>query len=287
MATKSTSMTELAVSSFTQTREFRKTNEAIGLRVTEGNLTLLKRKIFNVMMYHAQRMKLTGTNSPIKTSTSDKYFWIPLSELARDAAYDSKDMEFLKEQLEGLQDIKLLMENDRQWTSERLVSSVTLINPKGLKNKNKNSGQVWLGYSFPPEVHELVMTPGESTRLNIIYQGLLRSGTALALYEICRRFATNPAKVTYTHTYEHLYNVLTGNAVSADDLPPYKYFKRDVIKPAIAQINALTDIAIKLIEDKDGTRKVKYLQFKVQQNYFKPLLYVPYAPCRYEHYLLT
>ena len=264
MATKSKIKSTLAVVNSNEAREFRKTNEAIGLRVKEGNLTLLKRKVFNVMMYHAQQVKLPGVNAPIKTATSDKYFWIPLSELAKNAAYDSKDTEFLKEQLEGLQDIKLLMENDRQWTSERLVSSVTLVNPEGLKNNNKNSGQVWFGYAFPPEVHELVMVPGEYTRLNIIYQGLLRSGTALALYEICRRFATNPSKVTYSDTYEHWYNVLTGNAVVTDELPPYKYFKRDVIKPAVAQINTLTDIEIELIEDKNGTRKVQFLQFRVE-----------------------
>lgn len=51
-----------------------------------------------------------------------------LSELAKDASYDSKDTEFLKLQLEELQNIKLLIENETQWTSERLVSSVTLVN---------------------------------------------------------------------------------------------------------------------------------------------------------------
>lgn len=264
MATKSKSKPNIAVVSPNETKEFRKTNEAIGMRVTEGELTLLKRKLFNVMMYHAQQMKTPGLNAPLSNATSHKYFWIPLSELAKDAAYDSKDTKFLKEQLEGLQDIKLMMENDRQWTSERLVSSVTLVNPDGLKNNNKHAGQVWFGFTFPPEVHELVMVPGEYTRLNIIYQGLLRSGTALALYEICRRFATNPSKLTYSNTYEHWYNVLTGNAVDEENLPLYKYFKRDVLKPAISQINSLTDISIELIEDKNGTRKVKFLQFKVE-----------------------
>lgn len=42
-------------------------------------------------------------------------FWIPLSDLARDAAYDSKDVQYLKRQLEDMQNIKLLMEDERQW----------------------------------------------------------------------------------------------------------------------------------------------------------------------------
>jgi hypothetical protein len=225
------------------------------------------------MMYHAQELKTPGINAPIDTPAAKKYFWIPLSDLARDAAYDSKDTEFLKKQLEELQNIKLLMENERQWTSERLVSSVTLVNPQGFK---KHSGQVWFGFAFPPEVHELVMAPGTYTRFSIFYQGLLRSGSALALYEICRRYATNPSKLTLIETYDHWYGVLTGNPVSREEPPPYKYFKRDVIKTAIAEINALTDIQVELIEHKNG-RRVERLQFRVEHTK-QPQLGFPAAP---------
>lgn len=255
------------------TREFRKTNDAIGLRVREGRLSLLTRKIFNVMMYHAQELKTPGRSAPIDTPVAKKYFWIPLSDLARDAAYDSRDTEFLKQQLEELQNIKLLMENERQWTSERLVASVTLVNPLGFK---KHAGQVWLGYAFPPEVHELVMAPGTYTRLSIFYQGLLRSGSALALYEVCRRYATNPSKMTLVDDYGHWYAMLTGNPLPAEALPAYKYFKRDVIKPAIAEINTLTDIQVELVEHKNG-RRVERLQFRVEKTK-QPQLDLPASP---------
>jgi hypothetical protein len=254
-------------------KQFRKTNEAIGLRVVEGNLSLLSRKVFNVMMYHAQEMKEPGLNAPIDTPAAKKYFWIPLSDLARDAAYDSKDVQYLKQQLEDMQNIKLLMENERQWTSERLVSSVTLVNPEGF---NKHSGQVWFGFAFPPEVHEQVMAPSTYTRLSIVYQSSLKSGSALALYEICRRYATNPSKVTFIQSYEHWYGVITGNPISAAAPPVYKYFKRDTLKPAIAEINALTDINIELVEHKNG-RRVEKLQFRVEQN-LQPQLEFPAPP---------
>lgn len=254
--------------------EFRKANEAIGLRVVEGKLTLLIRKVFNVLMFHAQQLKVPGQNAPIDTAAAKKYFWIPLSELARDSAYDSKDTEFFKEQLEEMQNIKLLMENDRQWTSERLIASVSLVNPKGFKSR---SGQVWFGFAFPPEVHENVMAPGTYTKLSILYQGMLRSGAALALYEICRRYATNPSKVTHVDTYEHWYGTLTGNPIpESGALPEYKYFKRDVIKQAMAEVNSLTDIEVELIEHKKG-RKVERLQFRVQQTK-QPQLDFPSPP---------
>ncbi len=47
--------------------EFRKTNEAIGLRVSEGRLSLLSRKTFNLMVYHAQKLGVPGQNAPIDT----------------------------------------------------------------------------------------------------------------------------------------------------------------------------------------------------------------------------
>jgi len=262
MATRKNKNANLVVVESGDLKQFRKTNEAIGLRVVEGSLSLLSRKVFNVMMYHAQEMKEPGRNAPINTPAARKYFWIPLSDLARDAAYDSKDVQYLKQQLEAMQNIKLLMENERQWTSERLVSSVTLVNPEGF---NKHSGQVWFGYAFPPEVHEQVMAPSTYTRLSIVYQSSLKSGSALALYEICRRYATNPSRMTFIQTYEHWYGVITGNPVSADSLPEYKYFKRDTLKPAVAEINTLTDINIELIEHKNG-RRVENLQFRVLEN---------------------
>lgn len=254
-------------------RQFRKHNDAIGLRVVEGSLTLLTRKVFNILIYHAQEQKETGLNAPIDTPTARKYFWIPLSELARDAAYDSKDTQHLKEQLQSLTDIKLVMENDRQWTSERLVSSISIVNPDGLK---KNTGRVWIGYAFPPEMHEQVMQPSTYTRLSIVYQSSLKSSSALALYEVCRRYATNPSKLTFSESYPFWFGVLTGNPVTEESLPEFKYFKRDTLKPAIAEVNQLTDITVELITHRNG-RKIDQLQFRVEMNK-QPQLEFPAPP---------
>lgn len=237
--------------------EFRKTNEAIGLRLREGKLTLLPRKLFNVMVYKAQNTTL-GANAPIETEVNSKYYWIPLSDVARDASYDSKDTELLKHQLDEMLNIKVVREDEHEWTSERLIASIKFVNPEGLK---KHGGVVWLGYAFPPEVHDLVTNPATYTKLSIYYQGMLRSGPALALYEICRRYATNPSHLTSVNDYNYWHGVLTGNPIT-EDPPEYKYFKRDVLKPAISEVNSMTDIEVELIEHKVG-RKVQRLQFSV------------------------
>jgi len=247
-----------ADSAGSELKEFRKTNEAIGLRVSEGRLSLLSRKIFNVMVYHAQRIRNKGENAPIDSEAAKNYYWIPLAELARDAAYDSRDTELFKEQVQELQNIRIFSEDAIQWTSERLVSSVKLVNPRGLK---KQGGMLWFGFAFPPEVESMVMAPGSYTKLSVYYQALLRSGASLALYEICRRYATNPSKLTNRAEWAWWYGALTGNPVS-DAIPEYKYFKRDVLKYAVSEINMVTDINVELIEHKQG-RRVGSLQFRV------------------------
>lgn len=239
--------------------EFRKTNDAIGFRVTEGRLTLLMRKLLNVMMFHAQQLRVPGQNAPIQTPTSGKYFWIPLGDAVRDAAYDSKDTTLLKSQLNELQNVRVQMEDSRQWTSEVLLSSVTFVNPDGLNNRTP----VWMGFAFPPELHELVTNPSRYTRFSLVYQGFFKSGAALSLYEICRQYATNPSKLTFSESPEDWHARLSGGPVSGEPML-YKYFKRDVLRPAIAEINALTDIQIELIEHKVGLR-VQKIQFRVER----------------------
>lgn len=252
--------------------DFRKSNDAIGLRITEGRLTLLSRKLFNIMVAHAQDLKTPGQNAPLDTEAAKKYFWVPLSDIAHDADYASNDTELLKGTLEEFMNIKIHLSDERQWTSERLISSVKIVNTSGLGNRG---GTVWFGYAFPPEVSELVMSPKAYTKLSIYYQGLIRSGSTLALYEVCRRYATNPSHVTGVHTYDYWYGVLTGNPVR-DEPPPYKYFKRDILKSSIAEINSITDIDVELIEHKNG-RKVESLQFRVDMKR-QPSLDFPAQP---------
>lgn len=251
-------------------QEFRKSNDAIAIRLSQGRLSLLSRKIFNVLVFHAQTGRGKGVGAPTKSETSDSFFWISLSDLARDARYDSNDMKIFKEQVQELQDFRIVGEDATQWVSERLLASIKLLNPHGLGSRK---GQVTIGYAFPPEVERMVMEPNSYTKISIYYQGLLRRAASLALYEICRRYATNPSKVTMRKTPDWWFHVLTGSAIT-EEAPDYRYFKRDTIKPAISEINAITDIEVELIEHTQG-RKVIELQFSVIQKKQTPLFLEP------------
>ena len=241
--------------------EFRKANDSIGLRVVEGQFSLLSRKLYNVFISTAQKQQRPGTNAPIDEPSAESYFWIALQDVVKDTRYNSNDYETLKEHANELQNIRVAAESEKMWTSERLLSGVKIYNSKGLKSKG---GTVWLGFSFPPEVMQMVLKPTIYTKFSLWYQTQLRTASSLALYEICRRYASSPSHLTHRDNWNRWYYTVTGTATSDASTPEYKYFKRDHLMKSIAEINAITDIEVELIEFRDG-RKVIDIQFKVYQ----------------------
>lgn len=241
--------------------EFRKANDSIGLRVVEGQFSLLSRKLYNVFISTAQKQQRPGTNAPIDEPSAESYFWIALQDVVKDTRYNSNDYETLKEHANELQNIRVAAESEKMWTSERLLSGVKIYNSKGLKSKG---GTVWLGFSFPPEVMQMVLKPTIYTKFSLWYQTQLRTASSLALYEICRRYASSPSHLTHRDNWNRWYYTVTGSATSDASTPEYKYFKRDHLMKSIAEINAITDIEVELLEFRDG-RKVIDIQFKVFQ----------------------
>lgn len=239
--------------------EFRKANDSIGLRVVEGQFSLLSRKLYNVFISTAQKQQRPGVNAPIDEPSAESYFWIALQDVVKDTRYNSNDYETLKEHANELQNIRVAAESEKMWTSERLLSGVKIYNSKGLKNKG---GTVWLGFSFPPEVMQMVLKPTIYTKFSLWYQTQMRTASSLALYEICRRYASSPSHLTHRDHWNRWYYTVTGTASSDTNVPEYKYFKRDHVLKSIAEINAITDIEVELLEFRDG-RKVIDLQFKV------------------------
>lgn len=257
MTEKKTEITETGRKS-----EFRKTNEIIGIRISQGRLSLLSRKIFNVFVYSAQQSGVPGKFVPSTDKLDTNYFWISMRDLKNLASYNSKDYKLLKEHISELQDVKIVFEDEKSWVSERLVASVRLLNKDGLESK---SGHAWVGFVFPPALHDRIMNLDTSyTRLSLYYQAQLKSGPALSLYEITKRYVTNPSKKTRVEPWEWWFEALTGLPVSTRKTE-YRYFKRDTLLPAIAEVNAVTDVHVTLIENKQG-RSVHTLQFEVKHS---------------------
>lgn len=237
-------------------QEFRKANEIIAPRVARGGtLSLLGRKVFNVLLYHTQRLGCPGQEAPEGDPVFSTLYWLPLSDLAKDAAFHSEDTALLKETLLKLQDIKIITDDSSGFSSDVLVASVKIVPGKG-------GQKTLLGWGLHPATEAILRSPEFYTRLSIYYLTSLRTTAGIALYENCKRYSTNPSKLTRRESWEWWHDVLTGHPVGQEK-PEYKYFKRDVLKPALAEIN-ITDIQVELIEHKNG-RRVVGLQFRVER----------------------
>lgn len=243
-------------------REVRKHNTEIGYRVQSGHLSLLSRKLINVLLYYAQRMR--------GQEDAEGKYWVEVSKIIKDAKFNSRDYDLLRESLDELQSVKIIRPTENGGiTSDVLIPSFTLDNtvhgtnealPTGQKRRG---GKLIIGFSLPIGVKELLLNPRSNyTVLPIVYVASLRTIGGLVLYEITKRYSTNPSGVTNKETWQWWWKILTG-AVEGATPPEYKYFKRDVIKKAVDEINTVTDLRIQLIEYKEG-RWVKELQFTVE-----------------------
>jgi len=233
----------------------RKHVNTIALMPTERRIGLLTRKLFNVMLRLAQQQGDTETYSA------------PLRELITLARFDSKDYQLLRRTLRQM--ISTVVEwqspTDREfvrWEACGLVSGVSLSKPP------EAGGAVILEWSYAPQIRTQLLSPERYARLSLELMTRLRSHTALALYEICARYIDNPSHLTARQPWRWWKPVLTGQPDRADShQAQYRYFKRDVLLPAIAEVNALTDIVVTgPIEARGPDNKtITTIQFEVRR----------------------
>jgi hypothetical protein len=233
----------------------RKHVNTIALMPTERRIGLLTRKLFNVMLRLAQQQGETET------------FSAPLRELITLARFDSKDYQLLKRTLRQM--ISTVVEwqspTDREfvrWEACGLISGVSLSKPP------EAGGAVILQWSYAPQIRSQLLSPERYARLSLELMTRLRSHTALALYEICARYIDNPSHLTARQPWRWWKPVLTGQPDRDDGRQAqYRYFKRDVLLPAIAEVNALTDIVVAgPIEARGPDNKtITTIQFEVRR----------------------
>ncbi len=257
----------------TSSREFRKANSAVGVRVKSGpTLTMMGRRIFNVLLYHAQKQGGPGGHAPAPWDACpnpEDYFWIPSSELAQDSSWGSKDHKML---IAGLQQLQTtLVESDDptgRFTSVQLIGTVHVLKGSGRR-------PTMVGWEFPRSTRDILSNPDFYTKLSIYHLTSLKTVAGTALYEIAKRYLTNVGGKTARQHWHWWHDTLTGKPVGSVKFPEFRYFKRDTLNPAIEEVNR-TDIRVELVETKKG-RSVTDLQFLVS---FAPqaTLELPPAP---------
>jgi plasmid replication initiation protein len=224
-----------------------KANEAIAIRPKRGKLTLLSRRIYNALLYHAQKQ---GVDEPSYT--------LPLAELIGDARFNSNNTELLKSHLRDMQATTIEWSTSsagqKKWVSTQLIGTVIIEEP----GRGKTCTITW---HYPKEIRESLVKPNQYTKVLLEISGQMRSYSASVLYELGARYLTSPARLTMREDVFWWASVLTGRSDITE--VDYRFLKRDVISKAIVEVETLCeDFTLELIEHKRG-RKVEELQFRV------------------------
>lgn len=222
----------------------RRPNETIAINPTRGKITLGTRRLFNLLLYFSQQDGVRETYSR------------PISEVMAQIT-TSKDSEWLKNCFRQMQETSIEWNNKegkvQEWGISGLISEARIITA---------GNSTTIAWALPNVIRERLMDPRFYTKLTLEIHSKLTTGASIALYEICARYLTNPTKVTNREHWEWWQPRLTGN--SKRDAKEYKYFSRETLRPAIAEVNHVSDLLVELIEHKNG-RRVEELQFRVMR----------------------
>lgn len=181
---------------------------------------------------------------------------IPVKALV-DFIGDAKNYDRLKENLKALNAVQVEWNNisteGEQWGVSSLLSQA-----KVTRSGNTTTIEV----SLPPDINKGVRELKQFSALNLLLARELKNPAALNLFRIAVAYETNPSKVTFRATPDKWEPLLRGTPRHAGTEFVYKYFKRDTVLPALAEVNRLTNLTLELIEHREG-RTVKELQFRV------------------------
>ena len=208
----------------------------------QSKVSLLQRRAWNVLLANAYN------ELPHKDIHS-----VSLVELAAKLGFDSGNQEYLKEVLESIVDCKvewnlLNKDNKEIWGVAALLASVEIEN--GICT-----------YGFAPHLRRQLHNPRIYAKLNLRLQNQFASKYALVLWEVCfDYFDADRDKGETPFVPLETFKSLMG--LEETDYPVYKVLNQSVIKPAIKEINTVTDYHVE-VEQKRMGRKVAELKFRI------------------------
>lgn len=207
-----------------------------------GKLTLLQRKLSNVLLLNAYDTLITSTRHQIDART-----------LCLMIGYNSNDMDTLKQSLRGLAETvaewDMLDEKGQQeWGVSSLLSFARL------------RGGV-CEYAYSPALAEKLHDPKVFALINLNIQRRFTSGHALALYENCYRFVRTGSTGWWPID---LFRRLMGVDGSAY-YETFKHLNAKIIKPAVAEVNKTSNIVVTPEVRKAG-RAVTDIRFLIAEN---------------------
>ena len=208
----------------------------------QSRISLLQRRAWNVLLANAYN------ELPDKDIHS-----VSMAELAAKLGFGDGNQEYLKEMLRSLRSCEvewnlLNKDNKQVWGIAGLLASVEI--EEGI-----------CSYEFPKPLRLKLHNPRVYAKLNLRLQNQFRSRYALVLWEICfDYFDTDRDQGETPFIPLEVFKGLMG--LEKDEYPVFKVLNRDLIKPAIKEINDLTDYHVE-VEHKRLGRRIGELKFRI------------------------
>lgn len=251
----------------------RKPVETILILPKEGKLTLLVKRFFNVLLRHAQ----------LNPVGDDEYPCITLGQLTKDAHYTSRDMEYLVEVLNSMLSIVVNWGDSPKALSGPKYSLEGASLLSYIKVSKAEDGPAMLEYDFHKKLRPMLFNPRVYAFISLEMNAKMSTSASLTLYEVGVRYLTNKDGLTPRRPWRDWALALTGNPDLSPNLQ-YKYFARDVLRPALNEVNDSQDeFYMEPLEGKVG-RRVEFLQFAVHR---KEPADTPRKPANLEVHELT
>ena len=210
----------------------------------QGKMTHLQRRAWNILLANAYN------ELPNKEIHS-----VSVAELAAKLGFDSKNEDYLKEALKALRNYEvewniLGKDKKQEWGVAGLLASADI--KDGICT-----------YAFAPHLRPKLHNPRIYTKLNLRLQNQFKGQYALILWEVCfDYFDTDRGEGETPFIPLETFKELMG--LDETDYPAFKELNRNVIKPALKEINALTNYHVE-VEHKRVGRKVAELKFRIER----------------------
>jgi hypothetical protein len=258
----------------------KKPNATLVMMPKMGKLTAIERKLLNsILLSSAQQ--LSAYRSLHGQEPSNTHFYFALASELLDPIEVGKSN--LKSALR--KHVLALRRAEIDWEapdakSGTLWSNLSMLSQAKFEIRN---GSLYVLWALPPEINKALSDSQgfPFTKLDLEKISLLKSYTAVALYEICARYRNNYLKggdgecLTSSNPPEWWVDALTNIVpkLSKETGQPlrreWRKVKSEAVKKAIEDINSATDLDIELREKKEG-KAIRLVQFVVRQKKPEP-----------------
>jgi plasmid replication initiation protein len=213
-------------------------------------MSVLQRKIFNVLLYEA----IKGDSGLHHKESISVECRIPFYNVCKAVKFNSNNTQYLKEAIDGLASLKI------EWNllKDKVPTDISFLNLRVLHGSPTFFQDNTLNFSFHKVMLDLIDNPSIYGTVDLEIQSQFESKYGHALYENATRFVNlQKNKIIQLETFRRLLGV------REDKYPSMRELTRNVISPAVEEVNDRADFTLKAAGIKIG-RKISAFELAVK-----------------------